>query len=88
MKIMSIQGRNQMISHPHGMFMFDNVEDVVATLPLPSVEVLVGQIGVHIDQTAGAALFADNSLIRSHSSLLIPIFPDRSNHGNHIPKTL
>jgi hypothetical protein len=66
-----------MISHPHGVLMLDDVKYVVAAFSLPSVKVLVSQIGVHIDQAASAALFADDSLIRSHSSLLIPIFSDR-----------
>jgi len=87
-KIMPIQGRNQVISLPHGMLMFNNVQYVIPAFLPPSFDILVAQIGVYIGQTAGAALLAGYFLIRIHSSLLTPIFSDRITMENRIPKTL
>jgi len=88
MKVTPIQGRNQMISLPHGVIMFNNVQDVVPAFPGPSFNVFVSHIGVDIGETAGAALFAGYFVIRIHSSLLSPIYSDGITMDNHVPKIL
>jgi len=57
-QVVPIQGRYEVIALPHGMLMFDDVEDIVPTFSLPSFDVLVSQVSVDVGQAAGAALFA------------------------------
>lgn len=88
MNVPSIQGGNQVISHPKGMLMLDGVKDVVSTLLFPSFEILIRHIAVHVGEAAGSALFAFDLCNRFHSSLLRPIFPGQGiTMKNRIPKT-
>jgi len=80
MKVVPIQGRNQVISNPHGMLMFDDVQNVIPAFPIPAFDVFTTRIGADMGQTAGAALFAGYSLIRIHSYLLSRYSQTGANH--------
>jgi len=69
MKIASAVGRNEMVSHPQGMFVVDYGQDVCPSLPLPTKDVFIPDIGYEVGKaafsTAMASLFA-GTIIQAH----------------------
>jgi hypothetical protein len=62
MKITAVIGRNEMVSRPHGMFVFDHRHNICPSLPLPSQNVFIPDISDKVGKaafsTAMARLFA------------------------------
>jgi len=58
MEITSAVGRNEMISHPHGMFAFDYRHYIRPSVPLPSQDVFIPDISDKVGETAFSAATA------------------------------
>jgi hypothetical protein len=62
MEITSVVDRNKMVSRPHGMFVFDYRHNICPSIPLPSQNVFIPDIGDKVGKaafsTAMAKLFA------------------------------
>jgi len=66
MQIMSILRRNQVIAHPHGMFLPNHGQDVIPALTAPAFNIFIGYIGNKIRQAAFAAALTDNFRFMIH----------------------
>jgi len=69
MKITSVVGRNQMVSYPHGVFVFDNRHNIRSSLPLPTKNVFIPDIGNKVGEAAfpaAAAKLTAGRIIQVH----------------------
>jgi hypothetical protein len=55
MKIASIVGTDKMVSHPHGIFVFDHRQNIRPFVPFPAKNVFIPDIGVKVGKTAFTA---------------------------------